>query len=87
MLNLSVRCPEQITRLNDSYTDDYTVTGPADTAYIRFEGKATRESGKKIKDPYAQQIVIAGVRDTNYLFTRAVNMDAAGNFKIDYPCQ
>jgi hypothetical protein len=75
--------PAPITRLNDSYTDDYTVTGPADSAYISIEGKATREFGKKFKDLDAVQLVIAGVRDTNYLFTKAVNMDGEGHFNLD----
>jgi hypothetical protein len=79
----SIPSPEPITRLNNSYTDDYTVSGPADTAFVSYIGKATRASGKKIKDKYAEGIIVAGTRDTNYLFTRALNMDTAGNFKLD----
>jgi hypothetical protein len=75
--------PKPITELNGSYTDDYTIKGAADTAYIDFLGKATRQSGKKIKSEYERQIVVAGVRDTNYLFMKTVDLDTDGNFRLD----
>lgn len=73
-----------ITRLNDSYTDNFTIPDSlVDTAYISYSGKATRDSGKKIKDAFSQQIVIAGVRDSNYIFMKTVDIDPAGNFRLD----
>ena len=80
----SLPSPEPITRLNDCYTDNLTIRDSlVDTAYISFIGKASRASGKEIKDRYAKQIVISGCRDSIYLFTKAVDMDAEGNFKLD----
>lgn len=80
----SLPSPAPITWLNDSHTDNFTIAESLiDTAYISYSGKATRVSGKRIKDPFSQQIVVAGVRDSNYVFTKVVNIDARGNFKLD----
>jgi hypothetical protein len=73
-----------ITQLNDSYTDDLTVSERlSDTAYMTYTGKATKLSGKLIKDPFSKEIVIDGTRDTNFLFTKVVKINAAGDFKLD----
>jgi hypothetical protein len=79
-----LRSPDPITRLNDSYTDDFTKKDSlGDDAYISFVGKATRLSGKHTKDPFAQHLVVAGIRDSKYLFTKVINVDEGGYFKID----
>jgi len=80
----SVSSPAPITLLHKSYTDNLTIVETQiDTSFISFTGKATRESGRRIKDDYARQVVVAGVRDTNYLFMKSVELDADGNFRLD----
>jgi hypothetical protein len=81
---LSESPPTSINSLVRSHTDDLSVPiKQLDTSYIQLQGKATRESGKTIKDPFSQDMVIAGVRDTNYVFTKVIPLDKYGNFVID----
>jgi hypothetical protein len=76
--------PSPITRLEDPYTDNFTVPESLiDTAFISYSGKATKESGGRIKDAFSQEIAIAGVQDSNFIFTKVMKMDATGNFRLD----
>ncbi|HXB06111.1 MAG TPA: hypothetical protein VNW04_03325, partial [Puia sp.] len=83
----SIEPPTTIARLEHSYTEDLTLPiKQLDTSFISFTGKATRPSGKPIKDPFARQLLIAGARDSSYLFTRLVNLDdsdGSGRFTLD----
>jgi hypothetical protein len=80
----SVPSPAPITELRESYADNLAVTGTlSDTSYIAFAGKATRQSGKRIKDDFARQVVVAGVRDSSYVFMKSLKLDSAGNFNLD----
>jgi hypothetical protein len=84
----SLPSPASIEELNNAYTDDYTIANQLiDSSYITFTGKATREThlfgGKKIKDPFSREIVLAGVKDSTYLFFKTVPIDDDGNFRLD----
>lgn len=76
--------PTSICSLDNSRTEDLTrnIT-QADTGYLTIEGRATRPSGKLIRDEFSRQILLAGARDSNFLFTKVVRMDSAGFFKAD----
>ncbi len=80
----SVSAPVTIECLEESHTENLTVRESLmDTSFIRYTGKATRESGKGIKDPFSREIFVAGVRDSNYLFTKLMKIDDAGEFMLD----
>jgi len=73
-----------IGNLRDSRTED--LARPilqADAAFISFVGKAVQQSGKKIQDKFSSDILLAGSRDSNFLFYRVVTLDSAGNFSLD----
>jgi hypothetical protein len=77
-----------IDQLAEAYTDDLTVPDQiVDSSYISFTGKATKENylfgGKKIKDPFSREIVMTGVRDSNFVFIKTVRIDEEGNFRLD----
>jgi hypothetical protein len=76
--------PTSIVTLDNSRTEDLSIPiKQADTSYLMFEGKATRSSGKRIKDEFSREILLAGARDSNYLFTKILLMDSLGYFKVD----
>jgi hypothetical protein len=80
----SIPSPVTIDRLKDTRTENLTAAETLlDTAYITLFGKATRESGKKIKDPFSQEMVMAGVKDNNFVFTKIVELNQDGNFTVD----
>ncbi|MBS1599480.1 MAG: hypothetical protein JST75_14740 [Bacteroidetes bacterium] len=76
--------PVSITKLNDSYSDNLsTVITEIDTSFITFSGTAIRESGKKINDPFSNNLLVAGVKDTNFTFLKVIHLDNSGHFKMD----
>jgi hypothetical protein len=84
----SVASPATIDQLAEAYTDDLTVPNRlVDSSYISFTGKATKENylfgGKKIKDPFSREIVMTGVRDSNFVFIKTAKIDDDGNFMLD----
>jgi hypothetical protein len=84
----SVTSPAPIEELNKAYTDDLTVVPRrVDSSYITFTGKATKENhlfgSKKIKDPSSREIVLTGVRDSNFVFIKTARLDDDGNFTLD----
>jgi len=84
----SVASPATIDKLVEAYTDDLTLPNHlVDSSYITLTGKATKENylfgGKKIKDPFSREIVMSGVRDSNFVFIRTVRIDDDGKFVLD----
>jgi len=76
--------PASIVGLDNSRTEDLTrPIDQADTSFLTFDGKATRTSGKAIKDEFSREILLAGARDSNFLFTKTLRMDDIGHFKLD----
>ena len=76
--------PLFITSLHDSYTEDLTVpVKDADTSYISFSGTATKLSGANITDVLSKEIFLAGIKDSNYLFTKTLPIDEKGKFRLD----
>lgn len=53
-----------------------------DTSYLTFEGNATREYGKVLKN-LRRELLVAGVKDTQYLFMKTVPIAEDGHIKID----
>jgi len=80
----SVPSPATIEKLAEVFTDDLTVPNHlVDSSYITFTGKATKENylfgGKNIKDPFSREIVMTGVRDSNFVFIKTTRMGDGGN--------
>jgi hypothetical protein len=76
--------PTSIMRLKAPFTDNLSIpVREADSSYISFTGKATKASGKGIKDDFSKELLFAGVKDSSFLFTKVAKIDSAGNFRLD----
>jgi hypothetical protein len=84
----SISSPAPITELAEAYADDLTIPNRlVDTSFIRLSGNATKENhlfgGKTIKDPFSRHILLAGVRDSIFLFIKTTDIDEKGGFALD----
>lgn len=76
--------PVSIFHLLDAYTENLSSSEPpADASYITYSGRASRESGKSIRDSLSRELTITGSRDSNFVFLQTVGFDAKGRFRLD----
>src|SRR6185369_11864210 len=80
----TIHTPTNIGYLTNTRTENYTIPlKEIDTSFICINGHAKKEIGKKPFDAFSRNIVFIGVKDSNFLFNKVVEIDSLENFKLD----